>query len=492
MLGANPRPCSAADDVAGNAGDFVTAAIWGPEHRNLTIGLILTVSMAAFEALAVATVLPAAVKDIGGLEWYGWVFSGFMLANLVSITTAGRAADQQGVARPFLLGSGFFVGGLLGAGLAPAMPLVVASRIAQGLGAGAISAVAYVAIARAYPAGARPRMLAMLSSAWVVPGLVGPALAGAVADHVSWRWVFLGLAPPTLLASALAVPSLGRLGPSATAAGVANHTMTALRLAAGTGAALFGLGCADVRLAAAMLVGGVALALPALRRLLPAGTMRAQHGLPAAIATVGLLGFAFFGAEAFLPLSLTQVRGQSTTVSGLALTAATVTWTAGAWIQARLAARANRIGLTVSGLLLIIGGVAGIALVLTTAVPVAFATIAWGIAGLGMGVAYSTATLVVLESVPAGEEGVSSSAAQLLFVLGTALATGLGGTVVALATASAVHGTRTGIAVVDAGAIAAATLALLAARRLPARPGCERADGSSGRFTAVSSTRPIA
>lgn len=479
MLGTNPGARSATVAVAREPSDAIAAAIWGPDRRNLTVGLILTVSMAAFEALAVATVLPAVVKDIGGLEWYGWVFSGFMLANLVSITTAGRAADQQGMARPFILGSGFFVGGLLGAGLAPVMPLVVASRIAQGLGAGAVSAVAYVGIARAYPAGARPRMLAMLSSAWVVPGLIGPALAGAVADHVSWRWVFLGLAPPTLLASALALPSLRRLGPTATVASgtaesVPNHTMAALCLATGTGAALFGLGCADVRLALALLVLGVAAGFPALLRLMPAGTLRAQAGLPAAIATVGLLGFAFFGAEAFLPLSLTDVRGQSTTVAGLALTAATVTWTGGAWIQARLAARSSRRWLTATGLLLLMAGIGGVALVATTPVPVGLAAIAWGVAGLGMGVAYSTATLVVLESVPAGEEGVSSSAAQLLFVLGTALATGLGGAVVALTTTAAAHPTIVGIALVDAGAMAVAALALHTARRLPARPALPR------------------
>jgi MFS family permease len=458
----------ASQDVA--SGAAIAAAIWGIERRNLTIGLLLTVSMAAFEALAVATVLPAAVRDIGGLDWYGWVFSGFMLANLVSITTSGRAADQRGVARPFILGSGLFVAGLLGAGLAPAMPLVVASRIAQGLGAGAISSVAYIAIARAYPVGARPRMLAMLSSAWVVPGLIGPALAGTVADHASWRWVFLGLAPPTLLASALAVPSLRRLAPSAAAATDTNHTLTAMALAAGTGAALFGLGCREWRLAAATLVVGIAVALPALIRLLPAGTLRARHGLPAAIATVGLLGFAFFAAEAFLPLSLTEVRGQSTTISGLALTAATLTWTTGAWIQVRLAGHESRRRLTAGGLVLIIGGVVGIAVVIMTTVPVAFAAIAWGVAGLGMGLAFSTTTLVVLESAPSGEEGLWSSAAQLANVLGTALGTGIGGAIVALVTASAANSMRSGVVAVDAAGIGVAMVALLAARRLPAAP----------------------
>ena len=448
------------------AADSISAQIWGGERRNLTIGLILTVSMAAFEALAVATVLPAAVQDIGGLQWYGWVFSGFMLANLVSITTTGSAADQQGVAGPFVLGSGLFVIGLLGAGLAPVMPLVVASRITQGLGAGAISSVAYVAIARAYPPRARPRMLALLSSAWVVPGLIGPALAGAVADYLSWRWVFLGLAPAIVVASALAVPSLRRLGPPAATVTATSHAMAALCLAAGTGAALFGLGSTDLRLAVATVVPGVALALPALVRLLPAGSLRARPGLPAAVATVGLLGFAFFAAEAFLPLSLTEVRRQSTTVAGLALTAETVMWTVGAWIQARLAARANRRWMIAGGLVLLLWGIAGIGVVVVTALPVVCAAVAWGIAGLGMGLAYSTVTLVVLESAAPGEEGVSSSAAQLAFVLGTALGTGLGGTIVAATAASAKHSIGSGIALVDASAVAVALLALLTTWRL--------------------------
>lgn len=454
---------SAADSLS------IATLIWGPERRHLTIGLILTVSMAAFEALAVATVLPAVVADIGGLDWYGWVFSGFMLANLVSITMAGHAADRQGVAKPFVLGSGLFVLGLIGAGGAPRMPWMVVSRVAQGLGAGAIASVAYVAVARGYRAAARPRMLAMLSSAWVVPGLIGPALAGFVADHIGWRWVFIGLAPPTILASALAVPSLRRLDRRLSAVDAGNQTVTALRLAIGAGAVLYGLTCGALVLAAAMIVIGAALALPALRRLLPAGSLRAEPGLPAAVATVGLLGFAFFAAEAFLPLSLIQVRHQSATVSGIALTAATVTWTCGAWIQSHLTARASHRQLTVSGLLLIIVGIAGIAPIMVSAASVVVAIIAWGIAGLGMGIAYTAATLVVLETAPAGGEGAAASAAQLSNVLGTALGTGVGGAIVALSTATPGLAIDTAIAVVDATAIVVAALGLVAARGLPSK-----------------------
>ncbi|HME72790.1 MAG TPA: MFS transporter [Myxococcota bacterium] len=146
------------------------SGVWARSQRSRTVGLLLTISATDFEALAVATVLPAAVADLGGLGFYGWIFSGFMLCNLVSIAVSGRLADQRGIALPFVGGSALFVAGLMIAGIAPSMVIVVVSRMAQGLGAGAISCVSYVAVARGYPASAQPRMLALLSGPGWCPG----------------------------------------------------------------------------------------------------------------------------------------------------------------------------------------------------------------------------------------------------------------------------------------------------------------------------------
>src|SRR5437764_4843361 len=143
-------------------------------RRALTIGLVLTVSTIAFEALAVATVVPAASHQLHGVRLYGWVFSAFMLADLVGITIAGRQADRRGPATVYATGLAMFSGGLVLGGLAPHMLVLVIARAVQGLGAGALSSTAFVVIARAYPEGLRPKMLAVMSSAWVVPGLIGP------------------------------------------------------------------------------------------------------------------------------------------------------------------------------------------------------------------------------------------------------------------------------------------------------------------------------
>jgi MFS family permease len=443
-----------------------SAGIWDREHRALTLGLLLTVSSTAFEALAVATILPATVHDIGGLGLYGWAFSGFMLTNLFSIIVAGRVIDRGGPAWPFIVGSLLFATGLLIAGLAQSMLVVVVGRAAQGLGAGAISSVAYVVVGRGYPSDAKARMLAMLSSAWVIPGLVGPALAGSVADHLGWRWVFLGLAPMTMIAASLGVPALRRLDSAEVSQSHKPGLHWALLLAVGTGAVLFGLSSGSLLTVVACVGGGLMVALPALHALTPPGTLRARPGLPAAVATMALLSFAFFGAEAFLPLALTTIRRQSTTVAGVVLTAATLAWTTGAWIQARLDAPRSRRALAVAGLTLTLTGIAGTSLTLAPNVPVALATLTWGLAGLGIGIAYSTITLVVLESAPPGGEGAASSAMQLANVLGVALGTGLGGAI--LAVVPATDGTQTfGLALIDIGAIVVAAAGAITASRLP-------------------------
>jgi MFS family permease len=442
----------------------VASGIWQPPLRRLTLGLVLVVVATAFEALAVATILPTTTAELGGLVWYGWTFSAFMLANLVGITIGGTETDRRGPARPFVVGTVLFAGGLVVSGFAPSMPVIVLGRTSQGFGGGLLSAVAYASIARAYATDLQPRMLANLSSAWVVPGLVGPGLAGLIADHLGWRWVFLGLAPLPAFAAVLVVPALRELesGAAAPATGDQGRTWQAVRLAVGSSVALAGLGVRQWWLAVGMLVGGVGVALPALRKLLPAGTLRARPGLPAAVATMALLNFAFFGTEAFVPLAIADVRQAGVYLTGLSLTAAALTWTSGAWMQVRLATRVARSVVIVTGLAILAVGIAGVAALLSPSVPPWSAVVAWAIAGLGMGLAFTTCSAAILEAAPPGQEGFVSASLQLAQVLGAALATGIGGAIVA-APFAGVPPAR-GIGVVDAAMLAVLLLAIAAAR----------------------------
>ncbi|HEV7605155.1 MAG TPA: MFS transporter, partial [Candidatus Limnocylindrales bacterium] len=183
-------------------------SLWRPDRRPLTLGLVLTITLVGFEALAISTVMPIVARELGGLELYGWVFSAFFLGSLIGIVVVGAAIDRGGLALPFAAGLGLFAIGLLGGGVAPSMPLLVAARFLQGLGAGTIQPIAYVAIGRTLPDALRPRMFATLSTAWILPGVIGPAIAGTVGEAFGWRYVFLGLLPLIALAGLLTLGAL--------------------------------------------------------------------------------------------------------------------------------------------------------------------------------------------------------------------------------------------------------------------------------------------
>src|SRR5262245_64611061 len=118
-------------------GERRTGGLWTPQTRALTIGLVLTITFVASEALAVATVMPVVAHDLGGLRLYGWVFSGFMLGEVIGIVLAGREADRRGPAVPFVAGLLLFGAGLAIAGLAPGMGGRGGGRGRQGVGGGA-------------------------------------------------------------------------------------------------------------------------------------------------------------------------------------------------------------------------------------------------------------------------------------------------------------------------------------------------------------------
>jgi MFS family permease len=449
----------------------VSGGLWAPERRALTIGLVLTVTLVAFESLAVITILPAIKDDLGGLRLYGWVTSAFFLGTLVGIVVAGEQTDRRGPAPPFVAAAVVFAAGLLIGGLAPTMLVLVLARALQGLGAGAIPAVTYASIGRTYPEELRPRIFAVTSTAWVIPGIIGPALSALVAAQFGWRVVFLGLLPLVACATALTIGSLRRIGPPTEPAPRATRLVDAVRVAAGAGLLLAGLTWMTGRspaLGVVLAVAGVAVGLRPLLRLLPPGTLRARPGLPVAVLCRGLLTFAFFGADTYVPLTITAVRGQSTTVGSLAVTAATLSWTAGAWVQERRARVSSGRRMVVTGLSVLLVGIAGIAATNHPAVPLAVSVASWGVAGFGIGLAYSPISVIVLKEAPAGQQGAATAAMQLADNLGVVLGAGLGGVAVALGdTAGWPPGT--GIAIAYAMTACVGLVGAVVARRLPDR-----------------------
>lgn len=399
------------------------------------MGLVLTITLVAFEALAVSTVMPIVARELNGIELYGWVFTAFMLGSLIGIVLVGGLIDRRGLGGPFAAGIALFAVGLIVGGLAPSMEVLVGARFVQGLGAGTVPPIAYVAIGRSLPEHLRPQMFATLSTAWILPGVVGPALAGIVGETLGWRWVFLGLLPLIVVSASIAFPAVRTIGPdpndAPNAATLRDRAPLAILVALGTGLLLAGLTSGEPMLLVVLGIGGTILGLFALRRLTPEGTLRAARGLPATVLMRGVITFAFFAVDAYVALALVEWRGLSAAQAGIALTAATISWTAGSWTQAKFSKRWPPERFVRAGVMVLVVGLASFAIVLVPSISPWVALPTFAVAGYAMGLAYSPLALIVLREAPTAEQGRASSAISLTDSLGTALGTGITGALVA-------------------------------------------------------------
>jgi MFS family permease len=353
------------------------------------------------------------------------------------MVVAGEESDRRGPVRPFVIAAGAFAAGLLLAGLAPSMWVLILARALQGFGAGLNIVSLYVVVGRAFPAGLRPRVFSAISSGWILPSLVGPPVAGLLADHLSWRWVFLGVLPLLLGAALLVWPHLAGMDtpPPDAVTGAQRRRRLLPALVAAVGVGLLQLGgqlLADVAVPASLLVaGGVLLLAFTLPRLLPRGAFRLARGLPTVVVMRGVLAGAFFGAETFLPLMLVEQRGLATTLAGASLTGAALTWSLGAWLQGRPGLRTPRWVLLTLGFVLVLAGIGLAALATSPDVPAVTAAVGWAVAGLGMGLGLTSLSVLVLELSAPGEQGANASALQVSDALGSIVLIGTAGAIFA-------------------------------------------------------------
>jgi MFS family permease len=416
------------------------ASILGPTHRRLTTGIVATIVFIAFEAMAVATAMPKAVPALGGMRIYALAFSAYFTTSLFGLVLAGEMCDRQGPRIPLVAGTASFTAGLLLAGTAQSMWPFVLGRAVQGLGGGIVIVAVYVLVGRAYDDDLRPPMFAAVSAAWVVPSIVGPLVAGFLADHLSWRLVFLGIAPLAVIPVVIALPSVEQYdGPPPTGATV-RRGRKRLALAAAVGMGLLQIAGlrADLTSLALASAAGVLL-VPSVPRLLPPGTLTFRRGLPSVVALRGVLAGAFFGAEAFLPLMLVQERGLSTTVAGLSLAGGALGWAAGSWYQGRPGLQVPRHELVRRGSVLVAAGILGLGVVLLPQVLVAIAGLSWIVGATGMGMAMASIGVLLFQLSPVEDQGANSASLQLSDALFSVVFIGLAGVIFGLSHESAGH-----------------------------------------------------
>jgi MFS family permease len=374
---------------------------------------VAIVTLLAFEGIATATAMPVVARDLDLLSGYTWAFSAYLVASLFAMVVGGLWSDATGPRAPLIAGVTAFSVGAIVAGLASGLPMLIVGRAVQGLGGGAVIVGIYVLIARAYDVDLRPKAFSVLAAAWVLPALIGPLIAGWLADSVSWRAVFL-LVPLFVIPPALLLfPRLSHFD-----GGIVHESGRRRLVAAGLATVgLLALQDGVLRLSslgAAESLAGFVVLLVSARHLLPPGALRFARGLPASVMMRGLLAAAYFSAEVFVPLALVETRGVSTTVAGMTLAASAALWSAGSLVQGRLPGDEDRSAAVRVGAAIVTLCLVTLPIVVLTSLPPWVAAISWAVGAFGMGLALPSVSVQVMRLSPDSDQGVNGAAIQIV------------------------------------------------------------------------------
>lgn len=452
MVRAMTSPASAEPSV----GEPARASRWWA-----TGAVLLALVVAAFEGTVVTSTMPTIVGALGGLDVYAWVFSAFLLASTVGVLTAGKLADAVGRRPVFVAGVGLFLLGSCLCGASQSIHQLIAFRVAQGLGAGAIQPIAMTITADLYTLRERARIQGLFTAAWGAANVLGPVIGGFIVTHTSWRWVFFVNVPFGVLAVALLVASYRdppRASPEPLGAGGAMHAGLAAALV------IFALEPGGY-LGLATRLATAALALVAGATLVRWQRRAASPILPLSlladpVVRAGLVGGLFAGGllytcAAYVPLWMMARLSTSAVAAGAALVPLLGGWALGSSFGVGVLVRWGMRASVAGGFAIAAVGAAALAWAAMTTQPAPFVYGALALLGLGLGPAASTSLVAPQSHVAWRHRGMMTSTVYAARMLGGALAVAaLGSTSAAASIRFAAVAGLAGAAVVVMGILA--------------------------------------
>ncbi|WP_457631671.1 MDR family MFS transporter [Oceanithermus sp.] len=405
------------------------------------IGVFLGIFLAALDQTIVSTALPRIVQDLGGMDKYAWVGTSYLLASTISVPIFGRLSDLVSSRSLLLWAIGIFLTGSALSGLSGSMDQLIAFRAVQGVGGGALFAVATTTIGLLFSPRERGRYQGLFGAVFAVASVVGPWLGGLLTDHLSWHWVFYINMPVGALALYFIVMHMPRLQPAS------RHRFDlggALTLALWTVPLLLATSWGGHQYAwtSPVILGLFAAAALGLAVFYYVETHTAEPLFDLTLlqnpvfrwAGVALFffGAAFLSAMFFLPLYLIQVKGISATLSGLTITPLTVGSIIGAVGAGQLASRWGRYKpLMIGGMVWLLANFLVMHWIIRVDTPLWQVLALMVSMGLGLGPGMPLFTLAVQNAVPPERLGTASSATQFFRQIGSTIGIALMGAVLA-------------------------------------------------------------
>jgi MFS family permease len=445
----------------------------GVRRKVATAAVLLGLVVAAFEGTVVTSAMPTIVRELGGMRAYAWVFSSFLVASTLAVLVCGKLADAFGRRPVFVGGMALFLVGSALCGASTSFGLLVAFRVIQGLGAGAIQPVAMTISADLYTLEERARVQALFNGAWGVANVVGPVMGGWIVMHASWRWVFLVNVPVGVLAAALLVgsyrdPVRTRREP------IGAHGA----LLAGAAVALVSLGIepgalgGPTRIALAGIAAAAVWALwrherGTTRPILPAAALR-HSAVRSGLVAGAFVGAILYSCAAYIPLWMSAHGTRDALAAGLSLMPLLVGWAFGSSFGVKVLVRKGMRASVGGGFAIAFAGAAGVALAVACGLPVVFALAAMALLGLGTGPAASSSLVAAQSSVAWRYRGAVTSTVYAARMLGGSLAVAALGALGSHA-ADVASARFAAIAVLAFGAMASSLL--MAPGTLPERAG---------------------
>lgn len=398
------------------------------------------VALHAINVYLVTTILPSVVADIGGLDYYAWNTTLFVVASIIGSVLSTKCLTGLGARGAYVWAGVIFATGSAVCSLSPNMAVMILGRTIQGLGGGLLFALPYAMIRLVFAEPLWPRAMALISGMWGAATLIGPAVGGVFAEYDAWRAAFWVLIPVTVLFMLLAWALLPKK--STEAPRRMGVPLAQLVLLSGV---VLAISVGSIKPDAVYSVLGLAIGLLLLYfvyrvevrstlRLLPKGALTARSALLPLYFSMGLMVVGMT-SEVFVPYFLQVLHLQTPLLAGYISALMAAGWTLGALYSSGLkpnpAIRAIGIApfFIVGGLILAFIFVPRFGPSIINVVGVCAGML---VIGTGIGLAWPHLLTRVLESVSEDEKELAGASITTVQLIATAIGAALAGMIVNL------------------------------------------------------------